>query len=91
MGSDIKSKLRTGSPKSLAKFHTCLACPERESKPKEHFEWKLCKIQWLHVVLTLNQVEPEALAEVRFKFLTVECKLRGEMLGGGENKVKQNP
>lgn len=73
---------------SLAKFPVRLAHRERETKLIHHFKWKLCKIQWLHVVSTPNQVEPEALAKGCFEFLTGECKSRREMLE--KNKVKEN-
>lgn len=70
----------------MAKFHVNLALTEREPKLINHFKWKLCKIQWLHVVSSPNQVEPEALAKVHFKFLTSKCKPKGEMLE--KNTVK---
>lgn len=80
LGSDLKIKTPNRFIKSLAKFPVSLAHRERETKLIYRFKWKLCKIQWLHVVSTPNQVEPEALAKVHIKFLTGECKSRREML-----------
>lgn len=69
LGSDIKSKLQAGSSKGLAMFPASLAHPEREPQLLDHFQWKLCKMQWLHVASTSNQVEPEALAKASIEIL----------------------
>lgn len=69
LGSDIKSKLQAGSSKGLATFPASLAHPEREPQLLDHFQWKLCKMQWLHVASTSNQVEPEALAKASTEIL----------------------
>lgn len=71
----------------MAKFHINLAHTEREPKLIYLFKWKLCKIQWLHVVSTPNQVEPEALAKFHFKFLSGKAN-QGVDVGEKQSEIK---
>lgn len=80
-GLDIKITTSSRLSKGLAKFPGCLAHPEREPWLVDLFKWKVCKMQWLYVVSTPNQVNLRLWQRLPFKFLAVQCKPRGECLG----------